>query len=71
MKVNYDPKADALYIKLKDAKIEESDEIAKWMIVDFDAENNPVGIEILKASQFFEGKREMKVEMGLTEDVKK
>ena len=29
MKMSYDPKADALYIRLRKARIEESDEIAE------------------------------------------
>lgn len=67
MKISYDPKADALYIRLKESKIEESDEIAAGMIVDYDSEQKPVGIEILDASQLFGGQREMKVEMALAE----
>ncbi len=57
MKISYDPKADALYIRLKESKIEESDEIAKGMIVDYDSEKKPVGIEILDASQLFGGQK--------------
>lgn len=67
MKISYDPRADALYITLKDSKIEESDEVAKGMIVDCDSEQNPVGIEILDASRLFGGQKEMKVEMALVE----
>ena len=67
MKISYDPRADALYIRLKESKIEESDEIAKGMVVDYDNEQNPVGIEILDASRLFGGQREMKVEMALAE----
>ena len=67
MRITYDPNADALYIKLKEDKIDESDEIAKGIIIDYDIEQNPVGIEILNASKLFGGKREMKVEMALAE----
>jgi uncharacterized protein YuzE len=67
VRITYDPNADALYIKLKEDKIDESDEIAKGIVVDYDIEQNPVGIEILNASKLFGGKREMKVEMALAE----
>ena len=66
MKIQYDPKADALYIELRDGDIEESDEIAKGFIVDYDIEGNPVAIEILDASRVMGGK-EMRVELALAE----
>lgn len=66
MRIQYDPQADALYIELRDAKIEESDEIARGFIVDYDAAGNPVAIEILDASQVL-GSREMRVELAVAE----
>ena len=66
MKIQYDPKADALYIELRDGDIEESDEIAKGFIVDYDVEGTPVAIEILNASRVLGG-RAMKVELALAE----
>jgi len=71
MKINYDPEADALYIKFSEANVEESDEIAAGMIVDYDNKGNPVGIEILDASKIFGGQREMRLELGLTEAIKR
>jgi len=66
MRIQYDPRADALYIELGDADIEDSDEIASGFIVDYDAEGNPVAIEILDASRVLGGK-EMRVELALAE----
>ena len=66
MRIQYDPQVDALYIKLRDGKIEESDEIAQGFIVDYDAAGNPVAIEILDASRVLGG-REMKVELAVAE----
>ena len=71
MKMNYDPKADALYIRLRKAKIQESDELADGIIVDYDAAGKPVGIEFLGAAKLFGGRRELQVEMSLTENLKK
>ena len=70
MKMSYDPRADALYIRLRQAKIEESDEISKDVIVDYDASGKPVGIEFLNAAKLFGGRKELQVEMALTENIK-
>ena len=71
MKMRYDPKADALYIRLRSAKIDESDEITKDIIVDYDVSGKPVGIEFLHAAKLFGGRKELQVEMALTEDIKR
>ena len=71
MRISYDPKADALYIRLRNTKIDESDEIAKGVVLDYDVSGKPVGIEFLDAAKLFGGRREMQVEMALTEDIKK
>jgi uncharacterized protein YuzE len=47
VKTRYDRKADALYVRFSDAKIEESEELRPGVIFDFDAEDRIVGIEIL------------------------
>lgn len=70
MKINYDPKADALYIKLTEQEIKESDELGKGVIIDYDEMGEPVGIELLKASRLFGGKKEFSVELSLTESAK-
>jgi uncharacterized protein YuzE len=71
MKISYDPKADALYIKLNKGKIDESDEIAEGIIVDYDSKRKPLGIEILDAARLFGGHKAMQVELALTEEIKK
>ena len=50
MKVRYDEEADALYIRLRKGAYYESDEIKEGFILDYDANGNIVGIEILDAS---------------------
>lgn len=47
MNITYDKQADALYIKLSNNNIVESEEKEKGIVVDYDCENNIVGIEIL------------------------
>ncbi len=52
MRINYDEKADALYIKLKESEYYESDEIKEGFILDYDRGGNIIGIEILDASEY-------------------
>ncbi len=51
MKLKYDREVDILYIKLNDAPIEESDEDHPGVVLDYDAEGQIVGIEIMNASK--------------------
>lgn len=51
MRINYTQDDDALYIRLKENDIENSDEIADDIILDFDKNGSIVGIEILSASE--------------------
>jgi uncharacterized protein YuzE len=51
MVIKYDKEADALYIKLSEGKVAESDEEKPGIILDYDNEGNVVGIEVLNASE--------------------
>ncbi|MEI8064143.1 MAG: DUF2283 domain-containing protein [Verrucomicrobiota bacterium] len=51
MKLRIDKAADALYLRLDDAKIIESEQVAPGVIVDFDGKNRVVGLEVLNVSQ--------------------
>lgn len=51
MQAKYDPEADALYLRLAEAEIVESEEVRPGIVLDFDAEGRIAGIEILDASQ--------------------
>ena len=51
MRIHYAHDADALYIRLKEDDIDNSDQISDDIIIDFDKDNNIIGIEILSASQ--------------------
>ena len=51
MRITYDKEVDVLRILLSDAPIQESDEEKPGVILDYDAEGNLVGVEILGASQ--------------------
>lgn len=50
MNLTVDHEADALYLNLSDAKVVESDEVEPGIILDYDADNRVVGIEMLNLS---------------------
>lgn len=51
MKVTYDAEVDVLRIVLSDHAIQESNEDKPGIIIDYDAQANVVGMEILDASK--------------------
>jgi uncharacterized protein YuzE len=51
MRMRVDHGADALYLNLTDRPIQDSEEVADGIIVDYDADGHIVGIEILEASK--------------------
>ena len=51
MKVKYDKETDILYIRLSDIAIDESDEDKNGIILDYSANGQLVGIEVLNASK--------------------
>jgi len=46
MKLKVDEKADALYLRLDDSEIIESEEITSGIVLDFNKEGQIVGVEI-------------------------
>ena len=51
---NYDKKSDSLYIYLKEGEEESFEEIVPGINIEFDKNNDIIGIEVLKASRFSE-----------------
>ena len=51
MKLHVDKEADALYLRLDDSKIIETDEVAPGVILDYNEHNEVVGIEMLYLSR--------------------
>lgn len=47
MKMQYDEKADALYLRLDDSRIVESEEVRPGIVLDFNDGRQVVGIELL------------------------
>ena len=51
MKLHIDKEADALYLRLDDSKIIESEEVSPGAALDFNAHNQLFGIEMLHISR--------------------
>ncbi len=49
MKLEYDPEADAAYVRFADDRIVETEEVQPGIIFDFDAKGRIVGFELLDA----------------------
>lgn len=50
MKLHLDPQADALYLRLDDSKIIESEEVSPGVVLDFNESGEVVGVEMLQLS---------------------
>lgn len=53
MKLEFDPVADALYLRLNDAKIMETEQVRPGIILDFDSAGNVVSVEVLDVNKRF------------------
>ena len=51
MRIEYDKQADALYIQLREASVDDNIDIEEGVTVDLDEKRHIVGIEILDASK--------------------
>ncbi|GJL49538.1 MAG: hypothetical protein NPIRA01_07650 [Nitrospirales bacterium] len=51
MRLKIDEDADALHLQLVDVPVEESEEVAPGVIVDYDDSNHVVGVELLYLSK--------------------
>lgn len=63
MKIEYDPKADAMYIRLLSGTVAESDEVRPGVVFDFDAAGRVLGIEMLDVSKRTDNPRELAMEL--------
>jgi uncharacterized protein YuzE len=50
MRIDFDKDSDAIYFRLSDSEIVESEEIAPGIVYDFDGNDSVVGIEVLNLS---------------------
>jgi len=64
MILRYDRSVDALYIKLKEDRIVESDEVVPGIIIDYNDKGEIVGVEVLQFS-----KRSIDIKKLITESI--
>lgn len=53
MKIEYSKEADAIYVYFTETHVAKSKEIEDGVVVDFDANGQVIGIEVLDVSQRF------------------
>jgi len=53
VKLHYDPATDALYLRLADAKVIESEEVRPGVVLDYDDQNRVVAIEMRNVQKQF------------------
>ena len=51
MKLTVDPDVDALYLRLNEADIVDSGQVASGVVLDYDSQDNVVGVEVLHLSK--------------------
>ena len=51
MTLTVDPAADALYFRLSETPITDSEQVAPGVVLDYDADENVVGVELLNLSK--------------------
>lgn len=51
MKLKVDSESDALYLRLDDSEIFDTEEVSPGVMLDFNADNQVVGVELLFLSQ--------------------
>ncbi len=51
MQIDYDPQADAIYIRLRKGEVDDTLEAGKYVYVDVDENGVPLGLEILFAGR--------------------
>ena len=63
MRVRMDQEADALYIRLDETPIVESEEVSPGIILDFDENGRVIGVEMLNVRQRLPGADLKRVEV--------
>ena len=49
IRLHYDPATDAAYLRFSENSVSESEEVAKGVVLDYDADGRMVGMEVLEA----------------------
>ncbi len=71
MRIEYDPKADALYLRLFKGKVAETKPVGKNAYVDLDKKGNALGIEVLFFGKKFKRNDLTKLTVSLPSTIRK
>jgi len=63
MKIESDQQADAMYIRLRAGDVAESEEVRPGVVLDFDAQGQVLGIEMLDVSKRIDNPQELSMEL--------
>jgi uncharacterized protein YuzE len=55
MQIDYDPEADAIYVRLRPGEVDDTLAVGKYVYVDVDSDGVPLGLEILFAGRVLAG----------------
>lgn len=55
MQIDYDPQADAIYIRLRAGEVDDTLTVGKYVFVDVDRDGVPLGLEIVLAGRILAG----------------
>ena len=64
MKISYDPKVDAMYIRFKSGKYDHTKKITEDILVDVTKKGDVLGLEILDAKRQFGNIKQAKIEFS-------
>ena len=69
MQINYDPQADAIYIRLREGEVDNTLQVGKYIYTDVDENGVPLGLEILFASRVMASKELTSVSFSVSQTV--
>jgi len=55
MQIDYDPQADAIYVRLRPGEVDDTLTVGKYIYVDVDRDGVPLGLELLFAGRVLAG----------------
>lgn len=67
LQINYDPQADAIYIRLREGEVDNTVPVGKYIYADVDANGVPLGLEILFASRVMASKELTSVSFNISQ----
>ena len=67
LQINYDPQADAIYIRLREGEVDNTLPVGQYIYADVDENGVPLGLEILFASRIMASKELTSVSFNVSQ----